>query len=41
MSLSDLASIGSFVSGAAVLVSLVYLRLQIRQNTRHSQALIQ
>ena len=41
MSLSDLASIGSFISGAAVLVSLVYLSLQIRQNTKHSQALIQ
>lgn len=41
MSLSDLASIGSFISGAAVLVSLVYLSLQIRQNSRHSQALIQ
>lgn len=41
MTLSDLASIGSFVSGVAVLVSLVYLSLQIRQNTRHSQALIQ
>ena len=33
MSLSDLASIGSFVSGLAVLVSLIYLSLQIRQNT--------
>jgi hypothetical protein len=41
MSLSDLASLGSFVSGLAVLVSLVYLSLQIRHNTRHSQALIQ
>ena len=41
MSLSDLASIGSFISGIAVLVSLVYLSLQIRQNTKHSQALIQ
>jgi len=41
MTLSDLASIGSFVSGIAVLVSLVYLSLQIRQNTKHSQALIQ
>ena len=41
MSLSDLASIGSFVSGFAVLVSLIYLSLQIRQNTRHSRALIQ
>lgn len=41
MTLTDLASIGSFVSGVAVLVSLVYLSLQIRQNTKHSQALIQ
>ena len=40
MSLSDLASLGSFVSGAAVLVSLVYLSLQIRQNSRHTRALI-
>src|SRR6185369_7999739 len=41
MTLSDLASIGSLVSGVAVLVSLVYLSLQIRQNARHSKALIQ
>ncbi len=34
MTLSDLASLGSFVSGIAVLVSLIYLALQIRQNTR-------
>jgi len=33
MSLSDLASIGSFVSGLAVLISLLYLSLQVRQNT--------
>jgi hypothetical protein len=31
MSLSDLASIGSFVSGAAVLVSLIFLYFQLRQ----------
>lgn len=41
MTLSDLASLGSFVSGIAVLVSLVYLSLQIKQNSKHSQALIQ
>jgi hypothetical protein len=41
MTLTDLASLGSFVSGVAVLVSLVYLSLQIRQNTKHSRALIQ
>ncbi len=31
MSLSDLASIGSLVSGIAVLISLIYLALQVRQ----------
>jgi len=41
MTLSDLASIGSLVSGVAVLMSLVYLGIQTRQNARHSQALIQ
>lgn len=32
MPLSDLASIGSLVSGLAVLISLIYLGLQARQN---------
>ena len=41
MTLSDLASIGSLISGVAVLISLVYLGLQMRQSARHSQALIQ
>ena len=41
MSLSDLASIGNFVSGLAVLASLIYLSLQVSQNTRHTRALIQ
>src|ERR1043166_8220525 len=36
MSLSDLASLGSFVSGFAVLASLIYLALQVRQ-TKHNQ----
>ena len=31
MALSDLASLGSFVSGVAVLISLEYLALQICQ----------
>ena len=31
MSLSDLASLGSFVSGVAVLVSLIFLYFQLRQ----------
>jgi hypothetical protein len=38
MSLSDLASIGSFVSGVAVAVTLVLLLLQMRQNTRAVRA---
>jgi hypothetical protein len=40
MSLSDLASIGSLVSGAAVLGSLIYLALQVRQTDRNQQAAI-
>jgi hypothetical protein len=40
MTLSDLASIGSLVSGVAVLVSLIYLSLQIRQTERNQRALI-
>jgi len=31
MSLSDLASIGSFISGLAVLISLIFLYFQLRQ----------
>jgi hypothetical protein len=37
MSLSTLASLGSFVSGFAVLASLVYLALQVRQTERNQQ----
>jgi hypothetical protein len=40
MSLSDLASLGSFVSAIAVLVSLVYLALQVRQGRQHTAAQI-
>ena len=40
MSLSDLASIGSLVSGIAVLISLIYLALQVRQAERNQQASI-
>ena len=40
MSLSDLASIGNLVSGLAVLVSLVYLSLQVRQTERNQRALM-
>jgi hypothetical protein len=41
VTLSDLASVGSLVSAIAVLVSLLYVAQQTRQNTRHTQALIQ
>jgi hypothetical protein len=41
MSLSDLASLATLASGIAVLASLFYLAQQIRQNTKHSRALIQ
>jgi hypothetical protein len=40
MSLSDLAAIGNFVSGIAVLVSLIFIGIQIRQNTRAVRAQI-
>jgi hypothetical protein len=40
MSLSDLSSLGSFVSGVAVLVSLIYLALQVRQTKRNQQIAI-
>lgn len=41
MSFTDLASIGSLVSGLAVLVSLVYLAQQTRQDVRNSRAMVQ
>jgi uncharacterized membrane protein len=41
MPLSDLASIGSLLSGIAVVISLIYLAFQIRQNTRHQRASMQ
>ena len=40
MSLSDLASLGSFASGIAVLVSLIYLALQIRQAEKNQRAIV-
>jgi hypothetical protein len=40
MSLSDLASLGSFVSGLAVLISLVYLALQVRHAEKYQRAQI-
>lgn len=41
MSLSDLASLGSFVSGVAVTVTLVLLLVQTRQTNRNQRALMQ
>jgi hypothetical protein len=41
MSLSDLASIGSFVSAVAVVITLVFLTLQMRQTNRNQRALMQ
>jgi len=41
MSLSDLASLGSLVSGLAVTVTLVLLLLQMRQANRYQQASMQ
>jgi len=40
MTLSDLASLATFVSGIAVLVSLVYLAVQVRQSRKHTAAQI-
>jgi hypothetical protein len=34
MTLSDLGNVGEFIASIAVVVSLVYLGIQIRQNTR-------
>jgi hypothetical protein len=37
LSLSDLASIGTLVSGIAVVISLIYLSFQIRQTARNQR----
>ncbi len=41
MSLSDLASLGTFLSGIAVILSFVFLALQLRQGNINQRALIQ
>lgn len=41
MSFSDLAAVGSFVSGIAVVVSFVFLALQIRQSNKNQRSLMQ
>lgn len=38
MSLDDLGNLGEFVSGLAVVISVLYLAIQIRQNTRSLRA---
>ncbi len=38
MTLADLAAIGSFISGVAVVVTLIFLLLQMRQNTQAVRA---
>jgi len=38
MTLSDIASIGEFVSGIAVLISLIYLTVQVRQAKQNQRA---
>ena len=40
MTLSDLASIGTFISAVAVVISLAYLGRQIRQARIHQQAMV-
>jgi hypothetical protein len=41
MSLSDLAAVGSFVSGIAVVFSFIFLALQVRQANRNQRSLMQ
>lgn len=41
MALSDLAAVGSFVSGIAVVFSFIFLALQIRQANRNQKSLMQ
>lgn len=40
MPFSDLASLGSFLSGFAVLVSLIYLAIQVRQAEKNQRAVL-
>lgn len=41
MSLSDLAAVGSFVSGIAVVFSFIFLGIQVRQSNRNQRSIIQ
>ena len=38
MTISELGSLGELIGSIAVLVTLIYLAVQVRQNTRHVQA---
>jgi hypothetical protein len=40
MSLSDLANIGNLISSVAVLASVIYLALQVRQGARNQRSLM-
>ena len=40
MTLSDLASLASIFSSLAVVASLIYVALQVQQNTKHTRATI-
>lgn len=41
MSLSDLAAVGNFLSGIAVVVTLIFLLIQTRQTNRNQRSLMQ
>lgn len=41
MALSDLAALGSFISGIAVFLSFIFLALQLRQANRNQRSLMQ
>jgi hypothetical protein len=41
MSLTDLAAVGNFVSGVAVVFSFIFLALQLRQANRNQRSLMQ
>ena len=38
MTIAELGAIGEFVGSIVVLITLIYLAIQVRQNTRHVQA---
>ena len=41
MTLADLSSLGSFISGLAVIITLIFLLLQMRQSDKNQKALLQ